>query len=315
MATIETRTDVTGEVIPGLVVPDRRPRWRGLLRSRKLTVGLGIVGFFALVAALGPVLISDPNLISDDRLLGPSTAHLLGTTNTGQDVFGQLVVATRGSVVVGLVVGLLATAVSIGVGVVGGFVGGRSDETLSLVSNIFLVLPGLPLVILITDYVQTRGAVAIALIVSITSWAGAARVLRAQTLSLRSRDYVDAARVSGEPGWRIIGFEILPNLLPIIASQLVFAVIGGILTEAALAFLGLGGSGSWGTMLYFAQNAQALSLGAWWWFVPPGLCIAVIGAGLALINFSLDELINPRLRVAREIKEHRRRAARAERAR
>ncbi|MFC6021198.1 ABC transporter permease [Plantactinospora solaniradicis] len=299
MATIETQRDVTGEVVPGVVVPTSRPRWRGLLHSRKLVAGLGIVGFFGLVAVVGPLLVGDPNLVSDDRLLGPSADHLLGTTNTGQDVFRQLVVATRGSMIVGLVVGVLATVVSVGVGVVGGYVGGHTDEGLSLFSNVFLVLPGLPLVVLITDYVQTRGALAIALIVSITAWAGSARVLRAQTLSLRSRDYVDAARVSGEPGWRIITFEILPNLLPLIAAQFVFAVIGGILTEAALAFLGLGGAGSWGTMLYFAQNSQALSLGAWWWFVPPGLAIALVGAGLALINFSLDELINPRLRVAR----------------
>ncbi|MDW5325791.1 ABC transporter permease [Plantactinospora sp. KLBMP9567] len=299
MATIETQRDVTGEVVPGVVVPTRRPRWRGLLRSRKLAAGLAIVGFFALVAVVGPLLVDDPNLVSDDRLLAPSAEHLLGTTTTGQDVFRQLVAATRGSMLVGLVVGLLATVVSVLVGVLGGYTGGHADESLSLVSNVFLVLPGLPLVVLITDYVQTRGALAIALIVSITAWAGSARVLRAQTLSLRSRDYVDAARVSGEPGWRIVTFEILPNLLPLIAAQFVFAVIGGILTEAALAFLGLGGAGSWGTMLYFAQNSQALSQGAWWWFVPPGLCIALVGAGLALINFSLDELINPRLRVTR----------------
>ncbi|MEQ4300362.1 ABC transporter permease [Plantactinospora sp. B6F1] len=299
MATIEIPRDVTGEVVPGVVVPTRRPRWRGLLRSRKLVAGLAVVGFFALVAVLGPPLVGDPNLVSDDRLLGPSADHLLGTTTTGQDVFRQLVAATRGSMLVGLVVGVLATVASVLVGVLGGYAGGPADESLSLVSNVFLVLPGLPLVVLITDYVQTRGALAIALIVSITAWAGSARVLRAQTLSLRSRDYVDAARVSGEPGWRIVTFEILPNLLPLIAAQFVFAVIGGILTEAALAFLGLGGSGSWGTMLYFAQNSQALSQGAWWWFVPPGLCIALVGAGLALINFSLDELINPRLRVPR----------------
>jgi peptide/nickel transport system permease protein len=193
-------------------------------------------------------------------------------------------------------VGALATATSILIGVVGGYLGGRTDEGLSVLSNVFLVLPGLPLLILITDYVGSRAVLMIALVITITSWAGPARVLRAQTLSVRSRDFVDAARVSGEPAWRIVMFEVLPNLLPIIASQFVFAVVGGILTEAGLSFLGLGSSASWGTMLYFAQNAQALSLGAWWWFVPPGLCIALIGAGLSLINFSIDELINPRLR-------------------
>jgi peptide/nickel transport system permease protein len=279
-----------------VVVPARRTRWRSLLASTKMRVGMVIVGVFVLVAVFGPMLASNPDQTTTDAMAGPSGAHWLGTTNTGQDVFKLLMPATRGSVTLGLFVGLVATAVSIVVGVVGAYAGGRYDEGLSLFSNVFLVLPGLPLLILLTDYLDSRGAVAIGGIVAITSWAGAARVLRAQTLSVRNRDYVDAARVSGEPAWRIIVFEILPNLLPIIAAQFVFAVIGGILTEAALAFLGLGGDNSWGTMLYFALSGQALSLGAWWWFVPPGLCIAVLGAGLSLINFSLDELINPRLR-------------------
>jgi peptide/nickel transport system permease protein len=300
------RTDVTGETVPTVAVGTTRTRWRGLLRNPKLEVGVGIVGFFALVAIVGPFFITDPNHITNDALAAPSSQHWFGTTNTGQDVFAQTVAATRGSMTIGFVVGILATIVSIVIGVVGGYIGGRADEGLSLMSNVFLVLPALPLVILITDYVDSGGVVIISIVIAITSWAGSARVLRAQTLSLRGRDYVDAARVSGEPAWRIIAFEILPNLLPIIAAQFVFAVIGGILTEAALAFLGLGGSNSWGTMLYFALSGQALSLGAWWWFVPPGLCIAMLGAGLSLINFSIDELINPRLRLARLYKEARR---------
>jgi peptide/nickel transport system permease protein len=295
---------VVTQVASTMDVGTQRPRhgaarWRGLLRSRKLVVGLSIVTFFTLVALFGPMVVSGVNLVGNDQLQKPSGAHWLGTTNTGQDVFKQLVVFTRGSVLVGFAVGVLATAISILIGVAGGYLGGRTDEGLSMLSNVFLVLPGLPLLILVTDYVQTRAVLMIALVVTITSWAGPARVLRAQTLSVRNRDFVDAARVTGERAWRIVAFEVLPNLLPIIASQFVFAVVGGILTEAGLSFLGLGSSASWGTMLYFAQNAQALSLGAWWWFVPPGLCIALIGAGLSLINFSIDELINPRLRVAK----------------
>jgi peptide/nickel transport system permease protein len=292
---IEVQHDVTGEAVPTVVPAQRRTRWRSLLRTRKMRVGLVIVVFFALVAIVGPWLSSNADQVTSDEFASPSAAHLLGTTNTGQDVFKLLVVSTRGSLTVGFAVGVLATVISILIGVVGGYAGGRYDEGLSLFSNVFLVLPGLPLVILLTDYLQSRGAVAVAGIIAITGWAGAARVLRAQTLSVRNRDYVDAARVSGEPAWRIIASEVLPNLLPIIAAQFIFAVLSGILTEAGLSFLGLGGSTSWGSMLFFAQNAQALSLGAWWWFVPPGLCIALLGAGLALINFSLDELINPRL--------------------
>jgi peptide/nickel transport system permease protein len=146
--------------------------------------------------------------------------------------------------------------------------------------------------------VQNRGTLVIAAVIAFTSWAASARVLRAQTMSIRERDYVDAARASGEPAWRVIGFEVLPNLLPIIFSQFVFGMIAAILTEAGLAFLGLGNTdaASWGSMLYFAQNGQALALDAWWWFIPPGLCIALAGTGLSLINFSIDEVVNPRLR-------------------
>ncbi|KKD02139.1 ABC transporter permease, partial [Streptomyces sp. WM6386] len=145
---------------------------------------------------------------------------------------------------------------------------------------------------------EQRGAWTIALVLAITGWAGSARVLRAQTLSLRNRDYVLAARVAGERPWRVIGVEILPNLLPLLASQFVFSVIAAILSEAGLSFLGLGASSSstLGTMLYYAQNGFALQLGAWWWFVPPGLIIALFGCGLALVNFTIDEIINPTLR-------------------
>ncbi|WP_214410802.1 ABC transporter permease [Sphaerisporangium fuscum] len=275
--------------------PARATRFRP---SGKLAAGLVIVACFVLVAVLGPLLAGDPDAIGYERLAPPSASHWLGTTNTGQDVLAQLMSATRGSLLIGVIVGVLATVVSLLVGVLGAYLGGWFDEGFSLLSNVFLVIPGLPLVILITDYVETTGPVAIALTITLTSWAGPARVVRAQTLSLRGRDYVDAARVSGEPGWRIMVFEILPNLLPVIAAQLVFAVLGGILLDAALSFLGLAGgsAGSWGSMLYFAQNASALSTGAWWWFVPPGLCIAVLGAGLSLVNFGIDEIVNPRLR-------------------
>lgn len=264
----------------------------------KLRVGLGVCVVFALVAVLGPILVPDPNRTSPDGLLPPSAAHLFGTTNIGQDVFGQVVAGTTGSVVIGAVAGALTVVLSMLFGIGGAFLGGRWDELSSLVSNVFLVIPGLPLLIIVTDYVESRDILVIAVVIALVSWAGAARVLRAQTLSVRSRDYVDAARVAGESTWRLMLREILPNLMPIIASQFVFGALGAVLAEAGLSFLGLGAPGgkSWGSILFFAQNAQAISLGAWWWFGPPGLCIAVLGAALGLINFSIDERINPRLR-------------------
>jgi peptide/nickel transport system permease protein len=276
-------------------------RWGRLARSPRLLVGLGIVGFFVLVGAFGPLLVHDATAFSDAQYAPPSGRFWLGTTQTGQDVFAQLVVSTRATLIIGAAAGLLATVISVIIGITGGYAGGWIDEALSLVSNVVLVIPGLPLVIVISAFLKTNGLVSVIVVIALTSWAASARVLRAQTLSVRSRDYVLAARASGEPAWRIVFVEILPNELPIIVSQFIFATIFAVLTQAGLAFLGLGDTNllTWGNMLHFAENDQALQTGAWWWFIPPGLCIALVGAGLAMINFGLDEALNPRLRVFR----------------
>jgi peptide/nickel transport system permease protein len=273
---------------------------RAALRSRRLAVGLVILAVLGLAAALGPWLITEPNRVSDDLLQPPSGEHWLGTTQTGQDVLGQLIVSARGTLVIGFGAALIATVISILVGIGGGFLGGLADEAFSLLSNVFLVIPGLPLVIVVAAYVE-GGSLATVFGIALTSWAASARVLRAQTLSLRTRDYVLAARVYGESRWRIVLVEILPNAVAIIVTQFIFAVIFAVLTQAGLAFIGLDDPSNltWGTMLYFAQNAEALASGAWWWFVPPGLCIAVLGTALSLISFGLDEVIDPRLRAGR----------------
>jgi ABC-type dipeptide/oligopeptide/nickel transport system ATPase component/ABC-type dipeptide/oligopeptide/nickel transport system permease subunit len=268
--------------------------------SGKLGAGLGLAGLIVLFGLLGPLLTGDPATIRDIGLTPPGGEHLLGTTLTGQDVLAQLAHATRGSLWIGVLVGVMATVLSGLFGIVGAYAGGVVDEAFSLFSNVMLVIPGLPLVIVVAGFVPAdrRGTWTIALVLAITGWAAAARVLRAQTLSLRNRDYVAAARVSGERTWRVICVEILPNLLPVLASQFVFAVVLAILSEAGLSFLGLGAANSstLGTMLYYAQNGFALQRQAWWWFVPPGLVIALFGGALALINFSIDEVVNPRLR-------------------
>lgn len=266
----------------------------------KLAVGLTIIAVIVLFAVLGPLFVQDPWRVSDIGLSGPSAQHWLGTTQTGQDVFAQLAYASRGSLFIGVVVGALAVILSSFFGIVGAYIGGMTDEIFSLISNVMLVIPGLPLVIIISSYVPHKTTWLVALVLAITAWAGAARVLRSQTLSVRTRDYVLAARVAGEKPWRVLSVEILPNLIPLLASQAMSAVIAAILGEAGLSYLGLGATGSitWGTMLYYAQNGLALKLGAAWWFAPPGLCIALFGAALAMINFSIDEIINPKLKAA-----------------
>ncbi|MFC7376454.1 ABC transporter permease [Brachybacterium sp. GCM10030267] len=294
-----TRALATARAATGSAPARRGDRLRRLL-TPSLIVGAGLVVAIVLFGIIGPFVVQDPLAVHNSGMQPPSSDHLLGTTQTGQDVLAQLAHATRGSLIVGVLVAALALFLSAFFGILGGYLGGWIDEFFSLFTNVVLILPGLPLMIVIGSYVQQRGLVLISVILAITSWAAAARVLRSQTLSIRTRDYVYAARIAGERPWRIISVEILPNLLPVMSSGFVFALITAILGEAGLSFIGLGvvGTQTWGSMLYYAQNGQALTLGGWWWFVPPGLLIAALGAGLSLVNFSIDTIINPRLKLA-----------------
>ena len=317
---LETSVPDATETILTKAARGPRSRRRNAIRQMLPTMtpwlafGLVLIGGISLFGIIAPSFVGDPSQIRDMGLTPPSAEHILGTTQTGQDVFSQLAFATRGSLMIGLIVGVLSTALSAFFGILGAYLGGIFDEAFSLFSNVILVIPGLPLVIVISAFVpaEARGVWTISVVLAITSWAGSARVLHAQTLSIRNRDYVAASRVSGERAWRVISVEILPNLLPVLASQFVFAVIAAILGEAGLSFLGLGASNTatLGTMLFYAQNGFALSLGAWWWFVPPGLMIALFGMGLSLVNFSIDEIINPKLRNVRLYARRERRAAR-----
>jgi peptide/nickel transport system permease protein len=287
----------TATIEPDIAVAGRR-RFR-FVANPKAATGLVILGFFVLLAVIGPWIAPyDPSKRSNDLLQPPSSEHFFGTTHLGQDIFSQILVGTRGVIFVGFTAGLVATVLAVLIGVTSGYLGGAADEGLSALSNVFLVIPALPLIIIISATVPKAGDVMVALVIGLTSWAWGARVLRAQTLSLRRRDYVDAARASGETTWRIIGFEILPNLTAVIASGFVGTVIFAVMSEITLAFIGVSGVSewNWGTILFWAQSQQALAQGAWWWFVPAGLAIALLGTALSLLNFGIDEFVNPRLR-------------------
>ncbi len=278
------------------------------LHSWKISVGLGIIIFFVLMALIGPLFVTaDPSAMTQAVLAPPSLLHPLGTTQSGQDIFAQLVDGSRPTLIVAFLSSIIATIISVAVGLAGGYLGGTSDELLSVLSNIFLVIPALPLVIVIAGYLPNKGDISVTLVIALTGWAWGARVIRAQTLSIRRRDFVEAARAIGESTPRILFFEILPNETAIVTASFLFTVIFALLTAAGLAFLGLANVSewSWGTMLYWAQNDSALQTGAWWWFVPPGLCIAILGTGLSLMNFGFDEITNPRLRsTGRPSKKH-----------
>jgi peptide/nickel transport system permease protein len=292
------------------------PTW-----SAKLGVGLVLVVLIVAFGLVGPVFAVDPRDSSYKGLQPPSSEHLLGTTKLGYDVFAQLATGTRESLYVGLVGGLVAMFLAIVFGIIAGYFGGWLDDILMLATNIMLVIPGLPLVMVIAAYVQNteglgdfaRSATLVAMILGVTGWAGSAVVLRAQARSLRTREYVYASRVAGEKGLRIIFVEILPNLVPLIAAQLIFGVMAAVLGEAGLSYLGLGPTNSitLGTMLNDAQTGQAVGSHAWWWFVPPGVMIALLGTGLALVNFAIDEIVNPKLRLAPKAARQQRKAMKA----
>ena len=312
--------------------PLERVRILRLPRSPKVIVGLVILGIFGLVAIIGrwiepysPNRTDTANWVQHVLVPGtggttgvpanyyplplpPTAEHWLGTTVFAQDVLSQLLAATEATMVVGILAAAIATVLSILFGVTAGYVGGKSDEGLSLIANVFLAIPGLPLLIVLADYVPSAGSsiVLVAAIVAVTNWAWSSRTLRAQTLSLRNRDFVEASRVSGESRWRIMFVEILPNLIPIVASSFLFTTINAIYFYVAISFLGLAGSptGSppglwnWGEMLREGLANNAVRGGWWWWWAPPGICVALLGTGLALVNFGIDEFINPRLRAA-----------------
>ncbi len=289
------------ETPPTPVAAAAKRRRLRFIANPKAAVGLVLVGIFLLFAVIGPwVAPYDPSARSNAIVQPPSAAHWFGTTHLGQDVFSQVLVGTRGVIFVGFLAGIVATVLSVIIGVTAGYLGGAADEGLSALSNVFLVIPALPLIIIVASTIPEAGDLMVALVIGLTSWAWGARVLRAQTLSLRRRDYIEAARATGESTWRIICFEILPNLTAIIASGFVGTVIFAIMSEITLAFIGISSISewNWGSILFWAQSQQALAQGAWWWFVPAGLAIAVLGTALSLINFGIDEFVSPRLRSA-----------------
>lgn len=279
--------------------------------SPKFITGAAIVIAIVLFAIIAPMFSQNPRSTDNPALLPPSPEHWLGTTKLGNDMFAQLAIGAQGSLLVGVVAGGIAIVLSLLFGVLAGYLGGWREDALALLTNVMIVIPGLPLVMVISSFVPQRSWQLVAFVLGITSWAGAAYVLRLQTRSLRTRDYVYASKVAGERSFRVILVEIMPNLLPLLTAQFLFAIIFAILGEAGLSYLGLGPNSSitWGTILNDAQSGQALGRGAWWWFVPPGVMIAMLGAGLALINFAIDEVINPKLRNAPDAARRVRKAA------
>ncbi|RDV45088.1 ABC transporter permease [Leifsonia sp. ku-ls] len=278
----------------------RGPRWYVLLwRDPKCRIGLVMLAVFLLAAILAPWIAPyDPRAAVGGPSEGPSGAHWLGTTDSGEDVFSQLIWGARTSLLVGLVAGLISTAIGLVIGLVAGYSQGIVDEILSFLTNLALVVPVLPLIVTLASYSPVRGIGMIIFVISITGWAYGARIKRSQVISLRTRDYISAAKLAGDSTPRIILREIMPNMTSLIVVGFMGAALGAIGGEAGLSFLGLGDpqTVSWGAMLNQANIGGALLTGQFAWLVAPGLALALLITSFTLINFGIDTLSNPQLR-------------------
>lgn len=270
--------------------------------NRKAVLGVLILGVFVAMAIFAPLIAPySPNDTNFPQTAPPSSAHLLGTNSYGEDIFSQLVWGARETLLIGGIAGLLATVLAVLIGVSAAYLGGMKDHVLSAVTDIFLVIPALPLMIIIAAYAKSGGMWVLIGVIAITGWSFGARQIRPQALSLRNRDFLESARVRGENSVYIILFEILPNMVSLIVAIFLGAALYAVLAAAGLQFIGLGNPAdlSWGTMLYWAENNEALQSGAPWWIIAPGACIALLGASVALVNYAVDEIANPALRGAR----------------
>jgi peptide/nickel transport system permease protein len=271
----------------------------------KAIAGLFILLVFVVMAAIPNVIVSgDPATDTTQVNLGMSGKHLLGTTAFGQDIWLQIVHGARPALLIAIISGLLATVLSVLVGVSAAYLGGVLDDALNLFTDVVLVLPTLPLVIVIAGYFSQHSITVMIIVLVITGWSYGARQLRSQALSLRNRDFLEAAKVRGERSSYIIVFELLPNMTSLIVANFLGAALYSLLTASTLEFIGLGDTSSydWGTMLYWAQNNSALQTGSYVWAAAPGICIALLAAAFALLNNAFDEISNPALRPVRRLR-------------
>jgi peptide/nickel transport system permease protein len=286
-------------------IATRRGRrlWTALRRSPKATTGLVIFVVFTLMAVVPQLFASESDTVALTFApeLPPSGAHWLGTTNLGQDIYAQLIYGTRQSLLIAVVAGLFATVLSVIIGVSAAYLGGIADEALSMLINVFLIIPTFPLIIILSAYAGKGNLTVVLIVLIVTGWSYGANQLRAQALSLRNRDFLESARVRGERRSYVIVFEVLPTMTSLIVANFLGAALYSVLTAAGLQFLGLGdpNSASWGTMLHQSQANLALQTGMPLWSLAPGLCVALLGVSFALLNYAFDEISNPALRPVR----------------
>lgn len=270
------------------------------LRNPKLLIGFSIIIFFLVLGLVGPMFTWNEPMAYANPLgaQAPSAKYWFGTTFFGQDVFSQFVHGLRATFLVGAIGGGLGTLIGMLIGFTSGYRGGIVDEILNALTNIVLVIPTLAVLLIIAAYLQVRSILTECLFIGLTAWPWAARAIRAQTFSLRTRDFVDLARMSGMNSLKIIFQEIAPNMMSYLVMTFILQFGGAILIAATLDFIGLGPTNaiSLGLIMQYAVLWGALPFGWWWWFIPPGLAITIIVGALYTMNVGLDEVFNPKLR-------------------
>ncbi|MET7366064.1 ABC transporter permease [Streptomyces sp. NPDC005566] len=270
------------------------------VRNPKLIIGAVVVAVLLAVGLFGPMLLDNgnPNEYVGPQASAPDGTYWMGTTTFGQDVYAQFVHGLRATFLVGVVGGAIAAVIAMLVGFLAGYRGGLVDEVLNMLTNVVLVIPALAVLLIINAYMGVRSVAVQGLFIGLTSWPWAARAIRAQTFSLRTREFVDLARLSGSGTWRIVFREIAPNMSSYLFMMFILLFGGSILIASSLDFIGLGPTEgvSLGLMLQSAQQWSALQLGMWWWFIPPGAGITAIVGALYVANVGLDEVFNPKLR-------------------
>jgi peptide/nickel transport system permease protein len=279
---------------------------RAVRSSRKATVGTVLMVIFILIALFPGVIAHDsPTVDAYAPRLPVSTAHLLGTNAYGQDLFSQVVWGTRNVLIIAFAVGVAATGIAVLIGVAAAYLGGWWDNVLNVLTDVLLVIPLLPLLIIIAAYAHGASTGVMITAITVTSWSYTARQLRSQALTLRSRDFLEAARVRGERRLYVIVMEVIPTMTSLIVAAFLTNALYAVLLSSSLQFIGLGDPNtvSWGTTLYWAQNNAALQTGEPLWAIAPGACIAVLGAAFALLNYAFDEIGNPALRPVRKVRQ------------
>lgn len=273
-----------------------------LVRSRKFMIGAAVVLAIILFAIIGSMLTRDPLAYSSHFVEPPSSAFLLGTGNFGEDVLAQLCAGTRNSLMIGAIAGSFATLIAVLLGGIGPYKGGLVDEISNAFTNIVMVFPMLPLLILLAAIFRTNSMFLVATLIGLTSWPWAARCVRSQVLTLKERGFIDIARMSGMKDRKIVVTEIMPNMLAYIIIVFVVSLSIAVLTEAGLSMIGLGPDPSTnvtlGSILYWVMNSThaALPWALWWCFIPPGLILTIFLVAVFIMHTGMDEVFNPRLR-------------------